>query len=329
MKNSDVIFILGGRGFIGSNLGKKLKQLGKFVICFDIRPKHSFVNDDNFCDIGVTIDLSRRSKIFDDYLKKYKPKEIYNFACLMGGAGFIFTGLNDSRIVLDSALINLNLVQSLKDLGLIKKIKVFYSSSACVYPSYNQKDPSNPKCSENSAYPSDPDSSYGKEKLFSEQVYLDHARNDGLNVRIARFHNIFGEWSEFKGGKEKAPAAICRKVIEADKEIEVWGPGIQTRSFLYIDECVEGITRLMESDFIGPVNIGSDEMISINDLAKMAIGFSGKDIKIKNIPGPLGVMGRNSDNALIKQKLGWAPSMPLVKGLEKTYHWIKKSLESD
>ena len=206
--------------------------------------------------------------------------------------------------------------------------RFFYSSSACIYPDYNQLDPDNPKCSEDSAYPAAPDSEYGWEKLFSERLYLAYGRNCGLDVRIARFHNVFGTEGAFSGGKEKAPAAICRKVAEAPDggEIEIWGDGKQTRSFLYVDECVQGINRLLESDFPGPVNIGSEEMVTINQMAEMVIGISGKKLSLRHIPGPLGVRGRNSDNRLIREKLEWAPSRPLVEGLEKTYRWIAEKI---
>jgi GDP-D-mannose 3',5'-epimerase len=258
--------------------------------------------------------------------------EIYQFAADMGGAGFVFTGENDADIMHNSAMINLNVAH----LAVQKKIKkVFYSSSACMYPEYNQLDPDNPKCSEDSAYPAAPDSEYGWEKLFSERLYLAFHRNYGLNVRIARYHNIFGPEGTWDGGREKAPAAMCRKVgvaVDGDS-IEVWGDGKQTRSFLYIDECIEATRRLMDSDFIGPVNIGSEEMISINDFAQMTIDISGKNLSIHNIEGeefqkkygfpcPIGVMGRNSDNELIRQKLNWDYNQPLREGMSKTYKWI-------
>jgi nucleoside-diphosphate-sugar epimerase len=245
----------------------------------------------------------------------------------MGGAGYIFTGENDANVMHNSALINLNVVHE----AVKKSIKkIFYSSSACMYPEHNQLDPTNPNCEESSAYPANPDSEYGWEKLFSERLYLAFGRNYGLDVRIARFHNIFGPESTFYGGKEKAPAAICRKVADSlmDEEIEVWGDGLQTRSFLYIDECLEGVRRLMDSQFIDPVNIGSNEIISINDLTKLVIKLAGKRAGIKNISGPEGVRGRNSDNTLIKEKLGWAPSQPLEVGLKKTYKWIQSQMFS-
>ena len=252
-------------------------------------------------------------------------EEIYQLAADMGGAGYIFTGDNDAAVMHNSATINLNMAESARLEG-VKKI--FYSSSACMYPEYNQMDPDNPKCSEESAYPAAPDSEYGWEKLFSERIYLTYQRNYGIKVKIARFHNIFGPEGTWTGGKEKAPAAICRKVAEAEEggEIEIWGDGKQTRSFLYIDECLEGVRRLMESDFSGPVNIGSEEMISINGLAELVMNIAGKNLRIKNIPGPEGVRGRNSDNTLIEEKLGWQPSQSLKQGLEKTYPWILKQV---
>jgi nucleoside-diphosphate-sugar epimerase len=246
----------------------------------------------------------------------------------MGGAGFVFTGENDANIMHNSALINLNMAE----VCVKNKVKrVFYSSSACMYPEHNQKDPNNPKCSEESAYPANPDSEYGWEKLFSERLYLAFNRNYGLQVRIARFHNIFGPEGTWRGGREKAPAAICRKVAEAKDggTIEIWGDGLQTRSFLYIDECLKGVLLLTRSDFLGPVNIGSDEMIAINDLAKMVISVSGKSLGIKNIPGPQGVRGRNSDNKLIAQKLDWKPTQPLKTGIEKTYKWIEEQVKKN
>ncbi len=253
--------------------------------------------------------------------------EIYQLAADMGGAGFVFTGENDADIMHNSALINLNIAERASK---HQTKKLFYSSSACMYPEHNQTDPDNPKCSEDSAYPANPDSEYGWEKLFSERLYLAFARNKGLDVRVARFHNIFGIEGTWDGGREKAPAAMCRKVCLAEDggEIEVWGDGKQTRSFLYIDECVEAVLRLMDSDFCEPINIGSEEMIAINDFAKMAIDISSKDVTIKNIEGPEGVRGRNSDNSLIREKLGWDYKMTLREGMEKTYKWIQEQIES-
>jgi len=247
--------------------------------------------------------------------------EVYQLAADMGGAGYIFTGENDADIMHNSATINLNVLDACHKRN-IKR--VFYSSSACMYPEHNQLDPDNPNCVEDSAYPANPDSEYGWEKLFSERLYLAYNRNYGMECRVARYHNIFGPLGTWQGGKEKAPAAMCRKVAEAHDggSIEVWGDGKQTRSFLYIDECIEGTTKLLRSDFAGPVNIGSDEMITINGLAEMVIDIADKDVSVHNIPGPLGVRGRNSDNNLIKEKLGWAPSQTLREGMEKTYAWI-------
>jgi nucleoside-diphosphate-sugar epimerase len=246
----------------------------------------------------------------------------------MGGAGYIFSGENDANVMHNSASINLNTAHEATRHS-VKKL--FYSSSACMYPAHNQEDPDNPKCSEDSAYPANPDSEYGWEKLFSERLFLSFMRNYGLNVRVARFHNIFGPEGTWKGGKEKAPAALCRKVIACPENsaIEVWGDGSQTRSFLYIDECVEGIRRLMHSDFTGPVNIGSEEMVSINGFAKMIIEISGKKVGINNIPGFTGVRGRNSDNKLIREKLGWEPDFPLNEGLKLTYKWIEQQAKME
>jgi nucleoside-diphosphate-sugar epimerase len=246
----------------------------------------------------------------------------------MGGAGYIFTGEHDADVMHNSATINLNVAHTASKFK--SSPKIFYSSSACMYPAHNQEDPENPKCAEDSAYPAAPDSEYGWEKLFSERVYLSYARNYGLQVRIARYHNIFGPEGTWQGGKEKAPAAICRKVAQCDEgaAVEVWGDGQQTRSFLFIDECVDATRRLMDSDFIGPVNIGSEEMVKINQLVKMVSKIANKNIEIKNIPGPVGVRGRNSDNKLIFEKLGWQPSDPLIKGLEKTYIWIQSQIKN-
>ena len=252
--------------------------------------------------------------------------QVYQLAADMGGAGYIFSGENDADVMFNSATVNLNMVNLCHE---HKVDRVFYSSSACMYPAYNQEDPDNPKCSEDSAYPAQPDSEYGWEKLFSERLYLSYMRNHGLKVRIARFHNIFGPEGTWQGGKEKAPAALCRKVASTNDSgiIDVWGDGLQTRSFLYIDACIDGIRILTEGDWEGPVNIGSEEMVSINELARMIIEISGKKLSVKNIPGPVGVRGRNSDNALIKQKLGWSPDFALKKGLELTYSWIAEQVK--
>ena len=261
-------------------------------------------------------------KVFDQSFS-----EVYQLAADMGGAGFIFTGENDAEIMYNSALINLNVLQN----SVEKKIgKIFYSSSACIYPEYNQLDADNPKLSEESAYPAAPDSEYGWEKLFSERIFLAFYRNHGLQVRIARFHNVFGPEGTWTGGREKAPAAMCRKVAEAKDggTIEMWGDGKQTRSFLYIDECLNGVRRLMNSNFTGPVNIGSEEMVSLNQLVEMVMKIANKKLKIKHIKGPLGVRGRNSDNKLIKKKLNWAPEQPLAVGLKETYMWIENQVNS-
>jgi nucleoside-diphosphate-sugar epimerase len=243
----------------------------------------------------------------------------------MGGAGFIFTGENDADIMQNSALINLNILEACR---MRNNTRIFYSSSACMYPEYNQTDPDNPNCEEASAYPAQPDSEYGWEKLFSERLYLAYGRNKGMEVRVARYHNIFGPEGSWRDGREKAPAAICRKVAMAEDggEIEIWGDGNQTRSFLYVDECLEATLRLTRSDWTGPVNIGSDEMVSINQLAEMVMKIAGKRLSIRHISGPLGVRGRNSDNSLYEAKLGWRVSQPLVRGLEKTYLWIAEQV---
>ncbi len=313
--------VLGAGGFIGSHLVKHLKQENYFVKGVDLKfPEFSETSADEFV-VGDLRNQNFCAQVFD---KSYD--EVYQLAADMGGAGYIFTGDNDADVMYNSSLINLNVV----NLCVQKKIgKVFYSSSACIYPAHNQQDPDNPKCSEESAYPANPDSEYGWEKLFSERLYLNYARNYKLNVRVARFHNIFGPEGTWHGGKEKAPAALCRKIAEVqdNSSIEVWGDGKQTRSFLFIDECVRGIRRMMESDFEGPVNIGSEEMISVNDLANMIIEISGKRVAIKNIPGPTGVRGRNSDNHLIAEKLGWSPNYSLRSGIEQTYHWIQSEIK--
>ncbi len=312
--------VCGAGGFIGSHLVKRLKSKGYWVRAADLKhPEFSPTAADEFV-IGDLRDQALVHSVVDIAFD-----EIYQLAADMGGAGYIFTGEHDADVMHNSATINLNILdQAVKN----KVKKVFYSSSACIYPEYNQMDPDNPLCAEHSAYPADPDSEYGWEKLFSERLYLSYARNYGIQVRIARFHNIFGPEGTWQGGKEKAPAALCRKVAEANSggEIEIWGDGKQTRSFLYIDECLEAIERLMESDFQGPVNIGSEEMISINGLASMINDFDQKNLSFKHIDGPQGVRGRNSDNQLIFEKLGWKPEQPLTIGIEKTYRWIQSQL---
>ena len=335
--------VLGGGGFIGGHIAKRLKEKGHWVRIVDIKDKHEYFDHNLICDEYVQGDLrdpALVSKVmFSPNQKKVNDKqnsfdEVYQLAADMGGAGYIFTGEHDADVMHNSATINLNVIYQATIMG-VKKI--FYSSSACMYPEYNQLDPENPNCEESSAYPANPDSEYGWEKLFSERMFMAFNKNYGLNVRIARFHNIFGTHGTWTGGKEKAPAAMCRKVAEANDgdSIEVWGDGKQTRSFLYIDECVEAVFRLMDSDYKEPVNIGSEEMVTINELAQMVINISGKNIFIHNIEGeefikkygfvcPVGVRGRNSDNKQYKEKIGWEVSQPLIDGMKITYDWIEK-----
>ena len=312
--------ILGGGGFIGSHLAKSLKEEGYWVRCVDLKYPEFW---ETYADDFIVGDLRNPSICSMSVDRKFD--EIYQLAADMGGAGFVFTGENDADIMHNSALINLNVLEACNNRN---SKRIFYSGSACMYPEHNQLDPNNPLCSEESAYPANPDSEYGWEKLFSERLYLAFQRNHNFSSKVARYHNIFGPHGTWDGGREKAPAAICRKVASAKNgdEIEVWGDGKQTRSFLYIDECIEGSKKLMRSDFSGPVNIGSEEMIAINDLVKLVIDISGKSLKIKNIPGPVGVRGRNSDNNLIYKKLNWKPSMSLKSGLEKTFDWIDQQV---
>ncbi|SHK08142.1 NAD-dependent epimerase/dehydratase family protein [Rhodothermus profundi] len=313
--------VCGAGGFIGGHLVNRLKDEGYWVRGVDLKENEwGNMNADDFV-LGDLRDPQVCARLFDRPID-----EVYQLAADMGGAGYIFTGEHDADVMHNSALINLNMAKLCVE---HKVKKVFYSSSACIYPAYNQQDPNNPKCSEDSAYPAMPDSEYGWEKLFSERLYLAFMRNYGLNVRIARLHNIFGPQGTWRGGREKAPAAICRKVAMAKDgdEIEIWGDGNQTRSFLYIDECIEGIRRLMESDFPGPVNIGSEEMVTINQLVDMVCEIAGKRLKKRHdLTKPQGVRGRNSDNRLIQEKLGWAPSMPLKEGLKRTYAWIEEQV---
>ena len=338
------ILVLGAGGFIGGHLCKRLFEEGHKVIGMDIK-EHEYFKVPEFCTHFFLGDL-RDPKVVDSIMSGYNGEPwdwVIQLAADMGGAGYIFTGEHDADVMHNSSMINLNVAKAAVE---YKVGRVFYSSSACMYPAYNQEDPENPNCEESSAYPAAPDSEYGWEKLFSERVYMAFARNYGLTVRIARFHNIFGPQGTWQGGKEKAPAAICRKVAEAlyvdglpagylqgareepygINRIDIWGPGDQSRSFLYIDECVEGVIRLMRSDCTKVVNIGSEEMISINDLAKMAIRISGKNLAINNIEGPTGVRGRNSHNELIYKELSWKPSQPLEDGMRKLYSWIEEQV---
>lgn len=312
--------VLGGGGFIGSHMVKRLKDEGYWVTSVDLKtPSYSESTADEF----IVGDL-RNADFVDSIIDGFD--EIYQFAADMGGAGYIFTGEHDADVMHNSASINLNVLNSLKNKS--PKTKIFYSSSACIYPEHNQMDPNNPNCEESSAYPANPDSEYGWEKLFSERLYFSFYRNYGIEVRVARYHNIFGPEGTWNGGKEKAPAAICRKVALASDgdSIEIWGDGEQTRSFLFIDECIQATRRLMDSDFIGPVNIGSEEMVSINGLVDLAASIDGKDLVKSHISGPTGVRGRNSNNNLIKEKLNWDYSLPLSEGIKKTYNWIVEKI---
>lgn len=313
--------VMGGGGFIGGHTVIRLVKEGYDVISVDI--KQPEFREIQLGETFIRADLRDPNSVND--IIKLGADECYQYAADMGGAGWCFTGENDADIMHNSALININVLDAVSKQRKIPL--VFYSSSACIYPERNQLDPDNPICAENSAYPADPDSEYGWEKLFSERLYLSYRKNKGVDCRIARFHNIFGPEGTYKGGREKAPAAVCRKVVEASRfrnnEIEIWGDGKQTRSFLYVDECVEGVRRLMKSDHYLPLNIGSDEMVTINQLAEMVIEISGiKHLKIKHVPGPQGVRGRCSDNTQIEQVLNWRPEMKLHDGLLKTYKWI-------
>ena len=331
------ILVLGAGGFIGNHPVTKLVNEGHWVRGVDIKlPEYA----DSIANEFILLDLTKQDacndafSILDVKLQMQLAfDEVYQLAADMGGAGYVFSGENDAAVMWNSAQINLNVIACAKKYN---SGKIFYSSSACIYPERNQLDPNNPNCREDTAYPADPDSEYGWEKLFSERMYINAARNWGMNVRIARFHNIFGPYGTWEGGKEKAPAAMCRKVAEANdgSSIEIWGDGEQTRSFLFIDECLEGVERLMNSDFEGPVNIGSEEMVTINELANMTIDLGRKNLRLKHISGPLGVRGRSSDNTLIAQKLGWSPLLPMVDqisplwvGMEITYNWINNEVQ--
>ena len=316
------VLVCGAGGFIGSHLARHLHSQGAWVRGVDLKlPEFSPTQADDFLvgdlrDAAVCRDALRDG--FD---------EVYQLAADMGGAGYIFTGEHDADVMNNSATINLNV---LKECTRVRIGSIFYSSSACIYPQHNQMNPENPVCSEDSAYPAMPDSEYGWEKLFSERLYFAYARNHDLAVCVARLHNVFGPEGAWNNGREKVPAALCRKIAEAKDgdEIEIWGDGKQTRSFLYIDECLEAIQRLMTSTFAGPVNIGSEEMVTINELASMISKIAGKRLNIRNIEGPIGVRGRRSDNRLIEQKLDWKPSRPLQEGLETTYRWIEQQVRA-
>ena len=339
--------VLGAGGFIGSHMVKRLRKEGYWVRGVDLKyPEFSKTEANEFVCMDLRdVEVVRRvirfggyrgnfySQIVDKFLEPFD--EIYQFAADMGGAGFIFTGENDADIMHNSASINLNLLEEQKKLNKDKKTnhtKIFYSSSACMYPEHNQLDPNNPDCRETSAYPANPDSEYGWEKLFSERLYLTYNRNYDIPVRVARYHNIFGPEGTWDGGREKAPAAICRKVAQLSPQggtIEVWGDGLQTRSFLFIDECIEATWRLMQSDFMGPVNIGSEEMVTINQLVETAAKVANKKVEKQHIlDAPLGVRGRNSNNDLVREKLGWDYSQTLEEGIRKTYNWICLQLYS-
>ncbi len=319
--------VFGAGGFIGSHMVKHLKSENYFVRGVDLKePDFDKSSADEFIIKDLSLQesfeelLTHENEVFD---------EIYQYAADMGGAGYIFTGDNDANVMTNSIQINLNLLsfQTLVNKKLeTNKTKIFYSSSACIYPEENQLTPDDPDCRESSAYPANPDSEYGWEKLFSERLYESYRRNHNIDIRIARFHNIFGPLGTYDGGREKVPAAICRKVALAEKEIEVWGDGKQTRSFLYIDECIQATIKLMHSDFYSPINIGSEEMVSINQLVEIVSKVAGKDISIKHIDGPLGVRGRNSNNDLIRKELDWDYTLSLEEGIEKTYKWIKNQL---
>ena len=327
--------VLGAGGFIGSHMVKRLKSDGYWVRGVDLNyPEFSNSPADEFT-VGDLRDVTLVRSILSPSRGNVEIfDEIYQFAADMGGAGFVFSGENDAEIMHNSATINLNVLESLHQLNThcgLNQTKIFYSSSACMYPAYNQEDSTNPNCKEDSAYPAAPDSEYGWEKLFSERLYFAYHRNHGIPVRVARYHNIFGPEGTWEGGREKAPAAICRKVALASKtdEIEVWGDGEQTRSFLYIDECIDATRRFMDHPtFIGPINIGSEEMVTINQLVEITAKVARKSIRKKHIPGPLGVRGRNSDNALIREKLGWDYEQSLEVGIEKTYAWISNQIQT-
>lgn len=339
--------VLGAGGFIGNAMVTRLVKEGYWVRGVDLKePEFCTTDADHFVirDLRSAREVNELVGYAGCYRNPHQTfnrkfdqpfDEIYQFAADMGGAGFVFTGDHDADIMHNSATINLNVLDAVVNHNKLtgqNKTKIFYSSSACIYPARNQTDPNNPNCEESSAYPADPDSEYGWEKLFSERLYMAYARNYNLNVRIARFHNIFGPLGTWQGGREKSPAALCRKVIQAkNNKIQIWGDGTQTRSYLYIDDCIDGVRALMESDFQGPVNIGSDHMVSINNLVGVIEEIADNDVKLKReyIPGPIGVSGRNSDNKLCKEKLNWEPKVPLQVGLLHTYEWIEKQINAN
>jgi len=313
--------VLGGGGFIGGHLAKRLKDDGYIVTAVDIKEQPEFWESHEICHSYITADLRDYASFRAIFEKDEGFDEVYQLAADMGGAGYLFTGENDANVMHNSALINLNCLElaAKKNVG-----KVFYSSSACIYPEHNQMDPKNPNCVESSVYPAAPDSEYGWEKLFSERLYLAFNKNYSVDVRVGRFHNVYGPHGTWEGGKEKVPAAMCRKVATSDGEIEIWGDGEQTRSFLFVDDCVEAVIRFMrQDDFLGPVNIGSEEMVSINELARIAMDAAGRQLKIKHIEGPIGVLGRTSDNALYREKMDWSPKISLNEGVARTYKWIE------
>lgn len=319
--------VCGAGGFIGGHMVRRLINEGYEVVAVDVKPLEEWyqvfkcINEPRF-------DLRKAEKV-NHIIDRYAFDEVYQFAADMGGAGYIFTGEHDADVMHNSATINLNVAHAVAKFS--PRTKCFYSSSACIYPAHNQTDPDNPNCEESSAYPANPDSEYGWEKLFSERMWRSFARNYGIQVRIARFHNIFGPYGTWTGGKEKAPAAMCRKALETTPgaKMQVWGPGTQTRSFMYIDECIEAVRRLMESDVEDVINIGSDEMISINNLARMALDLASRQqTEIVNVDGPVGVMGRCSDNDMIEEKLGWRPTMKLRDGMKITLDWIKGEMRN-
>ena len=312
--------VCGGGGFIGHHLVRRLKREGWWVRAVDLkRPEFSASEADEFALVDLRDPAAARDCVDRPF------DEVYQLAADMGGAGYIFTGENCADLMRNSSLVNLNVLDACRGAGVGR---LFFSSSACVYPHFNQADPGRPDCEESTAYPAAPDSEYGWEKLFAERLYMAHARNHGMTCRIARYHNVFGPEGTWRGGREKAPAALCRKVASVTDggEIEVWGDGAQTRSFLYVDECIEGTLRIMRSDFPQPLNLGSEEMISIDGLAMLIARIAGKRIRIRHVDGPAGVRGRNSDNRLITERLGWAPSARLADGLRPTYAWIAEQV---